>query len=201
MSEMRLGEIALLQVHQQQLVPGDEFDPAPLLQVDEASVDAAGMLGWTGSAWVVDVHHTAWPERGARRPLSIGFTSHYAKMRRRYRDVPLGVAGENIVVRTAQVVRLSDLGDRIIVRGDDREAILLPVKVAKPCLQFTSHMLGLPELGSYEELKADLEFLGEGTRGFIVAMDERSEPTRLRVGDDVFVAESPSVGDSGLPAH
>ena len=55
MSETRLGEIALLQVHSQQLVQGDEFDPAPLLRVDEASVNSAGMLGWTGSSWVVDV--------------------------------------------------------------------------------------------------------------------------------------------------
>ncbi len=189
---MRLGEIALLQVHSQQLVPGDEFDPTPLLQVDEASVDAAGMLGWTGSSWVVDVHHTAWPGRGARRPLSVGFTSHYDKMRKRYRAAPLGVAGENIVIRTDRVIRLSDLGNRIIVRGDDREAILNPVKVAKPCLQFTSFMLGLPKLGSYEELKSDLEFLGEGTRGFIVAMDEGTEPTRLCVGDGVFVAGAPA---------
>ena len=188
MSEVRLGEIALLQVHSQQLVPGDEFDPEPLLRVDEASVTSAGMLGWTGASWVVDVHHTAWPGRGARRPLSVGFTSHYDKMRRRYGEVPLGVAGENIVIRADRVVQLDDLGNRIIVRGNDGEAVLLPVKVAKPCLQFTSYMLGLAELGSYEELKEDLEFLGAGTRGFIVAMDESTEPTRLRVGDQVFVA-------------
>ena len=41
---------------------------------------------------------------------------------------------------------------------------------------------------SYEDLKDDLEFLGAGTRGFIVAMDEGAEPTRLRLGDQVFVA-------------
>lgn len=193
MSEKRLGEIALLQVHSQQLVPRDEFDPAPLLRVDEASVDAAGMLGWTGSSWVVDVHHKSWPGRGARRPLSIGFTSHYDKMRKRYRDVPLGVAGENIVIRTDRVVKLSELGNRIIVRSGDREAALLPVKVAKPCLQFTSYLLQLPQLGSHEALKDDLAFLGEGTRGFIVTMDEKTEPTRLRVGDDVFVAGAPEV--------
>jgi hypothetical protein len=147
-SETRLGEIVLLQVHAQQLVPADEFDPAPLLQVDEASVDAAGMLGWTGSAWVVDVHHAVWPGRGARRPLSVGFTSHYDKMRLRYGEVPLGVAGENIVVRTDRVVKLDELGEQILVRGDGREAVLLPEKVAKPCLQFTSYMLGLRRRGA-----------------------------------------------------
>lgn len=188
MSEARLGEIALLQIHSQQLVPGKEFDPAPLLHVDEASVTSAGMLGWTGSSWVVDVHHKAWPGRGARRPLSIGFTSHYDKMRKRYGEVALGVAGENIVIRTDRVVKLNDLGSRIVVRGNGREAVLFPVKVAKPCLQFTSYMLDLSELGSYEDLKADLEFLGAGTRGFIVGMDESAEPTRLRLGDQVFVA-------------
>jgi hypothetical protein len=182
-----IGEIALLQVHTRKLVPHDEFDPAPLLQVDEASVDANGMLGWTGSAWVIDVHHAAWPGQGPRRPLSLGFSSHYDKMRRRYRNVPLGTAGENIVVRTDRVLTLNDLGKRLLVRRGNREAGLIPLKVAKPCLQFTSYMLELPRMGSLEELKEDLTFLGGGTRGFIVTMDKSAEPARIRVGDEVLV--------------
>lgn len=188
MSEVKLGEVALLQVHGDQVKRIGRYDPAPLIQVEEASVARDGMLGWTGSAWVVDKHHEAWPEPGPRRPLSIGFTSHYAKMRERYWDIALGAAGENVVIETDRVMALDELGERLIVRGDNREAVLLPVKVAKPCLQFSSYMRRLPEVGSIQELAEDLVFLGEGTRGFIVTMDESGEPVRVRVGDEVFVA-------------
>ncbi len=188
MSEVKIGEIALLQVHGDEVSKRDRFDPAPLIRVDEASVDVNGILGWTGSAWVVDNHHTAWPEPGPRRPLSIGFTSHYDKMRSRYWDVPLGAAGENIIISSDRTVLWDDLGERVVVRGTDREVELIPVKVAKPCLQFSSYIRALPELGSYEELKDDLAFLDDGIRGFIVTVDEAVSPTRLRVGDEVFLA-------------
>ena len=188
MSEIRLGEVALLQVHGDQVKRRDRYDPAPLIQVEEAAVTHDGMLGWTGAAWVVDKHHQVWPEPGPRRPLSIGFTSHYARMRDRYWDVALGAAGENIVIKTDRVVALGDLGERLIVRGQGREAVLLPVKVAKPCLQFSSYMRRLPEVGSYEDLAEDMKFLGEGTRGFIVTMIEHGEPVRIRVGDEVLLS-------------
>ena len=172
MSEVKLGEVALLQVHGDQVKRIGRYDPAPLIQVEEA----------------VDKHHEAWPEPGPRRPLSIGFTSHYAKMRERYWDIALGAAGENLVIETDRVMALDDLGERLVIRGDNREAVLLPVKVAKPCLQFSSYMRRLPEVGSIQELAEDLVFLGEGTRGFIVTMDENGGPVRIRVGDEVFVA-------------
>jgi hypothetical protein len=187
MSEIRLGEVALLQVHGDHVKRLDRYDPAPLIQVEEASVARNGMLGWTGGAWIVDKHHEVWPEPGPRRPLSIGFTSHYTKMRDRYGDFSLGVAGENVVVATDRVMALDDLGERVIIRGENREAVLLPVKVAKPCLQFCSYLRRLPEVGSYEELAGDLKFLDDGIRGFIVTMEGNGEPVRIRVGDEVLV--------------
>ncbi len=188
MSETKLGEIALLQVHGDEVSTRDRFDPAPLIEVDEASVDGNGMLGWTGAAWVVDIHHMAWPGPGPRRPLSIGFTSHYDKMRERYWDIPLGAAGENVIISSDRVITFDDLGDRLVIRRDDREIELLPLKVAKPCLQFSSYMRRLPELGSYPDLRDDLAFLDDGIRGFIVTIDEGAAPTRLHVGDEVYLA-------------
>ena len=187
MSDMRIGEIKLLQVHGDLLKHVDRFDPEPLIRVEEASVDAEGMLGWTGSAWVVDVHHRAWPGRGGRRPLSIGFTSHYDKMRDRFRDIPLGAAGENIVVEADTVQSLADLGDRLIIRGQDGEVVLRSPQVAKPCLPFTSYLLDLDEVGTIQEIGYDLAFLDAGMRGFIVGIDESAEPFRVRVGDEVFL--------------
>ncbi len=188
MSDVKLGEIKLLQVHGDLLKHPDRFDPAPLIHVDEASVDPNGMLGWTGEAWIVDVHHQAWPGRGGRRPVSIGFTSHYDAMRDRFRDVALGAAGENIIISADDVMTEESLGDRVIVRGaDGREVVLKRPMVAKPCLPFTSFMLDLPTVGTYEEIGMDQAFLDNGMRGFIVAVDELTEPVRLRVGDEVYL--------------
>lgn len=183
----KLGDVAVLQVHADLLKRPARFDPAPLVQVTEASLDSGGMLGWTGSAWIVDVHHRAWPGRGARRPLSVGFTSHYDKMRSRFREIPMGAAGENIIVNSDVVVPLDRLGNRIVIRGrDGGEAVLTAPTVAKPCLPFTSYMLDVPEVGSHEEIGEDLAFLDEGTRGFIFGVGELAEPFRVRVGDAVF---------------
>jgi len=187
MSEAKIGEVELLQIHGGQVKHRHRYDPAPLIQVGEASIDVNGILGWTGSVWVVDKHHNSWPEAGPRRPLSIGFTSHYDKMRDRYWDIPDGAAGENVVIRCGTTFALADLGKRLVIRGEGREVDLIPVKVAKPCLQFSSYLREMPELGSYEDLKDDLEFLGEGTRGFIVTVDGDAAPVRVRVGDEVFL--------------
>ncbi len=187
MSDVKLGEIALLQIHRDLLVPGDRFDPAPLLQVDALSLDAAGVLGWTGEAWAVDVHHRSWPGRGGRRPVSVGFTSHYDKMRQRFRDIPLGTAGENIIVTAAGPVGLSDLGDLVVRGANGSEAVLAKPIVAKPCRQFTSFMLELPYKAEADEIADELAFLDEGTRGFIFRVDELAEPVVIKVGDEVYV--------------
>jgi hypothetical protein len=189
MSEARLiGEIELLQIHGDLLVPGDSFDPKPLIEVDALSIDQAGVVGWTGHSWALDVHHRSWPGRGGRRPVSIGFTSHYDRMWRRFRDIPLGTAGENIVVRADDVVRLDDLGSGVSIRGGDgREVILTKPVVARPCRQFTSFLLELPYKAALEDIADELEFLDGGTRGFIFSVDGLETPMRLERGDRVYV--------------
>jgi hypothetical protein len=183
----KIGEVALLQIHGDLLVPGDRFDPAPLIEVEELSLDTAGVLGWTGEMWAVDVHHRSWPGRGGRRPVSIGFTSHYDRMRARFRDIPLGAAGENIVVAASDPVALQDLGEGVVIRGEDgREAILSNPIVAKPCRQFTSFMLDLPYKAEATDIAEELAFLDGGTRGFIFAVEELIEPATIRAGDGVF---------------
>lgn len=188
MTSSKIGEIALLQIHRDLVVPGDRFDPAPLLEVERMSIDAAGVLGWNGEAWAVDVHHRSWPGRGGRRPLSLGFTSHYDKMRRRFRDLPLGTAGENIIVTATDPVSLEELGDLVIRGSTGGEALLTGPIVAKPCRQFTSFMLELPHTASADEIADELSFLDGGTRGFIFKVDQLAEPVIVRVGDGVYRA-------------
>lgn len=182
----KIGEIALLQIHGDLLVPGDKFDPTPLVQVEAMSIDSAGVLGWTGSVWAVDVHHRSWPGRGGRRPVSMGFTSHYEKMRQRFRDIPLGTAGENIIVTADDPVGLEDLGD-VVIKGA-ADAVLTSPIVARPCRQFTSFMLELPYKAEAEAIAEELRFLDGGTRGFIFNVDGLTEPVTIRVGDGVYRA-------------
>jgi len=182
----KLGEIALLQIHRDLLVPGDCFDPAPLLQVESMSIDAAGVLGWTGDSWTVDVHHRSWPGRGGRRPVSMGFTSHYDRMRERFRDIPLGIAGENIIVTSPEPIGLEDLGDIAISGGDGREVVLTKPFVARACRQFTSFLLELPHKAEAADIADELEFLDGGTRGFIFSVDHLTEPVAIRPGDAVY---------------
>ena len=184
----KIGEIALLQIHGDRLVPGDYFDPAPLVEVDAMSIDSSGVLGWTGKMWAVDVHHRAWPGRGGTRPVSMGFTNHYDRMRQRFRDIPLGTAGENILVTSTDPIALEDLGSGVAIRGEDgREATLTNPIVARPCRQFTSFMLELPYKAEPEEITDELAFLDDGTRGFIFAVDHLSEAVTVAVGDGVFL--------------
>ncbi len=183
----KIGEVALLQIHGDLLVAGDRFDPGPLLGVDAISINGDGVLGWTGEAWAVDVHHRSWPGRGGRRPVSLGFTSHYDKIRDRFRAIPLGAAGENIVVTATDPVPLDHLGNAIAIRGQDgREAILVNPIVAKPCRQFSSYMLELPYKAEAEDIAEELAFLEGGTRGFRFGVDELVAPVTVKVGDEVF---------------
>ena len=120
--------------------------------------------------------------------MSIGFTSHYKKMRERFRDIPLGTAGENIIIAADDTVVLGDLGSRLAIRGaDGREAILTKPLVARPCRQFTSFLLQLPYKAEREDIADELEFLDGGTRGFILSVDGMEAPVRVERGDQLYV--------------
>jgi MOSC domain-containing protein YiiM len=183
-----IGEIVRLQV---QRIPikakGEGYDPAGIQEVERAAVDAWGMVGWRDDAWIVDVHHKAHPagRGGGRRPLSIGFTAHYDAMAERFETVPLGVAGENIIV-DGPALTLEDLGEGLVIIGADGTELLLErPRVAAPCLEFTSFMLGLDHVAPLEEIEDPLNDLHDGRRGFIVAADHASGPVEIVVGDRV----------------
>lgn len=184
-----IGAIVALQV---QRVPlkrkGEGYSPKGLLPVARASVDAWGMTGWDGEQWVVDAHHKAHPSRrgGGRRPLSIGFTGHYVRMEEQFGEAPVGVAGENIVVDGPELW-LDDLGDAVIVETQSGGDLLLErPRVAAPCLEFTSFLLGLDHVAPLDEIADSLHLLDDGRRGFIVAADHSPNPVELLVGDRMY---------------
>ena len=188
MSE-RVGLIVRLQVQAEPLTPSGVYEWQHLVPVDRAVVSADGMLGWDGTGWVVDAHHVAHPRPrgGGRRALSIGLTGHYAAMAERFAPAVLGIGGENIVV-DGPALRLPEISDGFMVRRPDGTEIeLFTPKVATPCAEFTSYLLGEEERLPREDIVEELAFLDEGTRGHIVDVGHLTDQVLVEVGDEVFL--------------
>jgi hypothetical protein len=176
-----IGTVARLQIQRSSLKTGEKpnrvYDPAPLLPVLRLAVTPDGVLGGAADGgWIVDVHHRAHPEtknEDGLHGVSIGFTSHYAAMRDHFGDrIVVGCAGENIIVAVDRTLTYDDLagggGGVAIVAGDGPERVRLKVlQVAHPCRPFTGWALGGGERRvAPDVLKAHLQFLDGGTRGF-----------------------------------
>jgi hypothetical protein len=189
MTEQLLGRIVRLQVQREPLKEkGVGYDPGAILSVTRASIDANGMVGWTGRGWVLDAHHSAHPRArgGGNRALSIGFTGHYALMADRFGEAPLGVAGENVIVEHDGRVYEKDLRGMVVLRGAGGDIETTDARVAAPCREFTSFLLGLDAVPDRVELEDDLEFLERGTRGFILDVGGLG-PGAIEVGDEVLL--------------
>lgn len=185
-----VGEIVRLQVQQVPIkVKGTGYLPEHIVAVERASVDAWGMLGWSEGTWIVDAHHKVHPSRrgGGKRPLSIGFSGHYSAMAERFGSAPIGIAGENVIV-DGDPLWLDDIAGGLVVETSDAELLLERPRVAAPCVEFTSFMLGLDEVAPLVEIQDALSDLHDGRRGFIVAADHQPTPIELRVGDKVFLS-------------
>ena len=174
-----IGTVARLQVQRSSLKTGEKpnrvYDPAPLLSVPRLTVTPDGVLGaGADGGWIVDVHHRAHPETkndDGLHGVSVGFTSHYAAMRDHFGDrIVMGCAGENVIVAADRTFTYDDLaggGGIAIVANDGPERVRLKVlQVAHPCRPFTGWALGGGERVEPDVLKAHLQFLDGGTRGF-----------------------------------
>jgi hypothetical protein len=189
---MLLGPIVRIQIQRNPLKKRDVgYDPGPILVVEEAVIGPPGLVGRHKGSWIVDAHHAGHPasRAGGRRPLSVGFTEHYARMARRFGTAPLGCAGENLIVETERRIDPEDLEGVLVVRTADGEVPLGSARVATPCVEFTSFLLGRDGVAPREEVADDLEFLDGGTRGFIVDLSRVDRSHRVRVGDQLGIAD------------
>ena len=170
-----IGRLVLLQVQRTTLKtgikPNRTYDPTPLLRVLRAAVSPDGVMGWGDrDAWVVDVHHRAHPNTkndDGVHGVSVGFTSHYDAMRRRFGDLlTLGCAGENLIAETSAMITADEIARGLVVTGPDgAEKVQLTVlKAAEPCRPFTAWAQGKQVEST--ALKENLQFLQEGMRGF-----------------------------------
>lgn len=193
-----IGRITLLQVQRSSLKLGKRletyYDPTPLLAVERLRLTPRGVfgIGEDGSE-VMDLHHMEHPTthnvRGVNG-VSIGFTSHYQSMREAYGEhLVNGIAGENMLIEADAIVTLKDLGSRLAIelQKTGQFIYLTNFKVAAPCIEFSqfaaNHGKPLPP----DKLKAALQFLNDGRRGFYATIEDAPNELIVHVGDKVFV--------------
>jgi len=187
---MLLGPIVRIQVQRNPLKkPGIGYDPEPILAVEEAVIGPPGLVGRSEGAWILDAHHACHPASrgGGRRALSIGFSEHYDRIAARFGAAPLGCAGENLIVASDKRIAPDDLDGVLVVHTGDGEVPLGGARVAAPCAEFTSFLLGRTGVAPRDEVADGLEFLDGGTRGYILDLKPLRGAHRIRVGDNVEV--------------
>jgi MOSC domain-containing protein YiiM len=160
-----LGPVVRLQVQRGRLKPGERgsrvYDPAPLHEVDALHVSAAGCLGRSGDAWLVDVHHAAHPDsrHTPHAPVSLLTTGSYRALRERFGPhLADGVAGENVLVDSDRV-----LADEVARAFSIGAVLLESVAPAEPCVEFARWCA---RLGPDASAREDLIALLGGARGW-----------------------------------
>jgi hypothetical protein len=194
---LKIGQIVQLQVQRSGLklpsLPGAAngryYDPAPLLPVARLTLTAAGVVGVVDEGEpIVDVHHQHHPttkyDAKYGNAMSVGFTTHYARMRERFGPhLTDGIAGENVLVAADEQIEPERLLAGLdITLADGRQVHLEQVVVAEPCIEFTRYALRLDAAQPGGEACTNgLRFLRFGMRGFYVTYI--GEPVVLNLGD------------------
>lgn len=205
MSDYReIGPIIRLQIQRQSLKrplapregddrsPEQYYDPAPILAGDNLWVTDSVAAVERGDEVILDVHCASHPRsrnRGNGNMLSIGFTSHYEKMRAEFGDhLVHGIAGENILIETREQFTVDDFTGGLLIRtADGCELRFDEVIIAAPCVEFSRFCLG-DRYADPRTTSTALRFLDKGTRGFY-AYIAAGIPITLRTGDRLFAKQ------------
>ena len=170
---IEVGKIVKLQVQRDRLLNGRDYLLHNLAEVSVLRLTPDGPIGFDGSSWVVDRHHRAHPAAALYDPtraLSIGFTSHYEYIWKQFEPIPLGAAGENLIVDTHRRVAHSDLRGGIHIETSVASAAIATAEVAEPCVPFARMVTGRPG-ASAADLAGEQDRLRRGIRGFVMALD------------------------------
>ena len=190
----KVGVIQQLQVQTVSLKQGEKsnryYDPAGIRRVSALRLTPQGVVGLENGQELNDVHHAEHPDsknRALTNGISFNFTSHYSLMQQRFgAHLSHGIAGENILIVTDETFAESKLADGVIIQTQDGQKVqLTQVCVAAPCAPFSEFALNLEERPPAEALKATLQFLDNGTRGFYCQVVGQS--AMIQVGDAVFI--------------
>jgi len=189
-----IGRIVLLQVQRSSMKQGQDpnfwYDTRALASVPEVEVTPEGVIGFTESCdAIVDVHNRFHPQT-KRRPenaFSMGFTSHYTRMRERFgAHMTDGIAGENFLVQTEREQTIDDVKAGVVIENHEGKRVeLVRIEIAEPCLKFSRFALQMtPEAPGGKHVTEALQFLRKGLRGFYACYD--GLPVRVKTGARVF---------------
>ena len=192
-----LGTIKLVQVQPTGLIietpSGYFYDASRRVEVDHLLITPKGIEATTpGGEHVLDIHHIDHPDKAYDDDdlVSIGFTSHYEAMRVRFgKHMIDGIAGENIIIKYSDEVWTKDLGESIAIENIEtgRRTILDLESFAAPCNEFSHFAANSQhERLPTAELKATLQFLNNGRRGFLFVLREGQDPAIVQPGDRIF---------------
>jgi hypothetical protein len=195
-----IGRIKRLQIQRSTLKPGERprryYDPTPILNVQQLLLSPRGAIALTDDRQeIIDLHHADHSQTKnveLINGVSLGFTTHYQTMRAQFGEHLVdGIAGENILVETDRAFALEDLGERIIIESQQtgRRVYLYDFMVAAPCVEFTHYAVNHGPSLPAAELKAALQFLDDGRRGFYGRITEQETPVVIQVGDRVYIDE------------
>ena len=192
-----LGKVKLVQVQPSGLIiqkpSGYFYDVSRRVEVEKLTITPLGIEATTtGGEHVLDIHHIKHPGKKYDNNdlVSIGFTSHYEAMRACFGEhMQDGTAGENIIIDYDQEIWIDDLGQQIAIEnGETGNKILLNVlSFAAPCEEF-SHFVANSQHEKLPaaKLKATLQFLNDGRRGFLLGLSDGQDSGTVQAGDRVF---------------
>ena len=192
-----IGQIKQVQVQPESLSieQGQEsyYDPTPLLVVEQVRLFPGGIVGVTTTGkHVMDVHHIdhldSRNSRGSNG-VSLGFSSHYCSMRARFGERLVdGCAGENILIEAAEIVTLPEIEHGLAIQSaaTGEFVYLKHLKIARPCMEFSQFAANEGRPLPAAELKATLQFLDNGLRGFYATVANDEGKIAIRAGDTVY---------------
>ncbi len=170
---VEVGQVVKLQIHRRHQRDEGIYRLDPLAEVSTLRLTPNGPIGFDGNSWIVDCHHRYHPQASTHRPgraLSIGFTSHYEDIWKRFTPIPLGASGENVIVSSDEVISEAELDGGIRIGTPEASVMVAGPKVAEPCVAFTRLVTGRAE-ASASDLAEDRERLRNGIRGFVMPLD------------------------------
>jgi hypothetical protein len=190
----QIGTIQFLQIQRESLKVGESsnrrYDPAALLTVPRLKLTPGGVIGITAEGQeIIDVHHVAHPRSRNRDDnfISMGFSSHYVAMRERFGpQVTDGIAGENLFIRQTAIITPQNFGARVWIETQTGQCIdLADVIPIPPCEPFSRYAAGRDLTAP--EMKATLQYLRNGTRGFYMRIMDDSTEFIIQAGDVVMI--------------
>jgi hypothetical protein len=197
----QIGQVKLTQLQPNGLIidtpAGEFYDTSRLMVVDRLKITPLGIEATTPEGeHFLDIHHINHPGKAYDKDdlICIGFTSHYQAMRDRFGEHMVdGIAGENIIIEFEKEIWPEELSDQIAIENAETGQLVLLdlVRFAAPCSTF-SHFAAQSQHEKLpaENLKAVLQFLGNGRRGFLFLLSDNQEEAFVQPGDKVFLIDA-----------